>query len=304
MRYSLDQLEMFIAVVRAGSFSAAARVLGKTQSTVSTAMANLEVDLGVDLFDRSRKWPVLTEMGAVLLRQAELVLERCLDLEAHAQAFATVAETRLRLAVEVPHNTLMVPLADFARQFPYVDLDIRHSFDGDVSGLVQRGEVTMGIAFSQRDYPQDLAFNQMGKLILLHVVRHDHPLAQMKKIDFIELRAHRRLMFLAHNERLPSTEYLESTQCWRAENYLALLEMARAGLGWATLPRQLILRELASGELVELPLTAYPHTDWIVGIDLVWPKSHVMGKAGGWLLQRLREHKIFEEDRMGRPTTW
>ncbi|WP_417251708.1 LysR family transcriptional regulator [Castellaniella sp.] len=304
MRYTLDQLETFAVVVRAGSFSAAARHLGKTQSTVSVAISNLEIDLGVELFDRSRKWPVPTEAGARLLRQAELVLERCLDLEANARDLSEATETRLRLAIEAPHNTLMAPLADFAARFPYVDLDIRHAFDGDVSGLVRRGEVAMGIAFAQRDYARELAFAQMGKLILLHVVRHDHPLAKLPKIDFAELRGHRRLMFLAHNERLPSTEYLEATQCWRAENYLALLEMTRAGLGWSTLPRQLVLRELEAGELIELPLTAYPHTDWVVGIDLIWQKSHTLGRAGAWLLRRLRDHKIYETDRMGRPTTW
>ncbi|WP_345795902.1 LysR family transcriptional regulator [Castellaniella sp. MT123] len=304
MHYTLDQLETFVAVVRAGSFSAAARRLGKTQSTVSAAISNLEIDLGVELFDRSRKWPVPTDAGARLLRQAELVLERCLDLDAHARNLTEATETRVRLAIDVPHNTLMEPLTDFAAQFPYVDLDVRHAFDGDVSGLVQRGEVAMGIAFAQRDYPRELAFTQMGKLILVHVVRHDHPLAGLPKIDFVELRGHRRLMFLAHNERLPSTEYLESTQCWRAENYPALLEMVRAGLGWTTLPRRLIRRELETGELVELPLAAYPHTDWVVGIDLVWQKSHTMGRAGVWLLQRLRGHKIYEKDRMGHPTTW
>lgn len=303
MRYSLDQLEMFTIVVRTGSFSAAARSLGKTQSTVSTAIANLEVDLGVELFDRSRKLPVLSAAGGQLLNQAELVLERCLDLEAHAQALVDVTETQLKLAIEVPYTTLMAPLADFAARFPYVDLNIRHSFDGDVSGLVQRGEVAFGIAFAQLGYPSELGFSQLGKLILVHVARHDHPLAALAKIDFVELRAHRRLAFSAHNHRLPSTEYLESTQCWQAENYQALLEMTRAGLGWTTLPRQLILRELEAGELVELPLTAYPHTDWVVGVDLVWPKSHRLGKAGVWLLQRLQAHKVYETDRKGNDTT-
>ncbi|WP_134928929.1 LysR family transcriptional regulator, partial [Pseudomonas protegens] len=48
MRFSLEQLQMFVQAAQTGSFSAAARKLGKTQSTVSVAIANLEADLGVE----------------------------------------------------------------------------------------------------------------------------------------------------------------------------------------------------------------------------------------------------------------
>ncbi len=51
MRFSLEHLEVFVAVVEAGSFSEAARRLGNAQSRVSTTIANLETDLGVELFD-------------------------------------------------------------------------------------------------------------------------------------------------------------------------------------------------------------------------------------------------------------
>ena len=68
MHYSLDQLETFASVAETGSFSAAARRLGRTQSTVSVAIANLEADLGVALFDRTPRVPTLTEAGRSLLR--------------------------------------------------------------------------------------------------------------------------------------------------------------------------------------------------------------------------------------------
>jgi DNA-binding transcriptional LysR family regulator len=303
MRYSLDQLEMFARVVKTGSFSAAARSLGKTQSTISIAIANLEVDWGLALFDRSSKLPVLTPAGRKLLNEAELVLERCLDLESHANNLGELVEPGLTLAIEVPYNILMPAIMDFATQFADVDLDIRHPFHGDVSELLLKGEVDLGIAFAQPAYPRDLGFSQMGKLILAHVARRDHPLAQQKSVSFAELRSHRRLVFSAHNNTLPSTEYLDSARCWQAENYLALLEMTRAGLGWTTLPRQLIRRELDEGELVELQLAAYPHTDWLVGVDLIWSKTRVLGKAGAWLKQRLQSHKVHELDRNGNSTT-
>jgi DNA-binding transcriptional LysR family regulator len=303
MRYSLDQLEMFARVVKTGSFSAAARSLGKTQSTISIAIANLEVDWGLPLFDRTSKLPVLTPAGRKLLNEVELVLERCLDLESHANDLGELVEPRITLAIEVPYSALIPAIADFATQFPNVDLDIRHPLQGKVAELLVTDEVDLGVAFAQPAYPRDLGFSQMGKLILAHVARHDHPLAKQKSVSFAELRSHRRLVFSAHNNTLPSTEYLDSARSWQAESYLALLEMARAGLGWTTLPRQLMLRELESGEFVELQLAAYPHTDWLVGVDLIWPKARVLGKAAMWLKRRLQAHKVSERDRNGNATT-
>ncbi|MGH8463342.1 MAG: helix-turn-helix domain-containing protein, partial [Pseudomonas sp.] len=60
MRYSPEALHAFVEAVALGSFSAAARKLRKSQSTVSAAIANLEADLGVSLFDRQSRQPVLT----------------------------------------------------------------------------------------------------------------------------------------------------------------------------------------------------------------------------------------------------
>jgi len=304
MRYSLDQLQIFAAAAQSGSFSAAARALGKTQSTVSVAISNLEVDLGVQLFDRSTRLPALTEGGQRLLRETNQVLDRCLVLQGHAHSLANEVEPGLILAIEVPYSTLMAPLAAFAAAFPFVDLDIRHPLQGDVSALVHQGEAQMGVAFAQPGYPRELEFVQLGKLVMAHVVMRGHPLARQREVSFSDLHQHRRLAFSAHSERLPTTEYLGATRCWRAESYLALLEMARAGLGWATLPRQLVRRELADGELVELRLAAYPHTDWLLGVDLLWNKAQPLGKAGRWLLQTLRDFKVSEADSAGHPTTF
>ena len=136
MRYSLDQLEIFSAVVEAGSFSAAARRQQRTQSSVSAAIANLEADLGVMLFDRSTRTPGLTEAGQRLLREVSAVLDRCLELERHAQSLAEAIEPGLALAIEVPYRTLTPTLAAFARQFPFVDLHIRNALEGDVLSLI------------------------------------------------------------------------------------------------------------------------------------------------------------------------
>ena len=64
---SLDRLRAFLAAVERGSFSAAARQLGRAQSAVSEAVSGLEAQLGVVLFDRMGRYPRLTPEGTVLL---------------------------------------------------------------------------------------------------------------------------------------------------------------------------------------------------------------------------------------------
>ncbi|WP_259754965.1 LysR family transcriptional regulator [Pseudomonas sp. GCEP-101] len=303
MRFSLEQLQVFVAAVNAGSFSAAARRLGKTQSTISAAIGNLETDLGVELFDRSSRIPSLTPAGHKLLLQAEAVLERCYALEGSADSLADQVEPSLTLAIEVPYASLIPVLSEFDAAFPFVDLLIRHPLNGDVSELVLKGEADLGVAFSQPHYPQALAFQQLGKLIMAHVCHATFPLARRAQVGFADLHAYRRLAYVAHAQKLPSSEYLRAAQVWRAESYLALVEMVRAGLGWATLPRQLIQRELAAGELVELQLEAYPHTDWLVGVDLLWQRQRRPGKAERWLRECLQRAKVYELDRQGVQTT-
>src|SRR5471032_2467284 len=67
---TLDQLRTFIAAAEEGSFSAAGRKLRRAQSVVSQTLANLELQLGVTLFDRSARYPKLTDDGRALLQNA------------------------------------------------------------------------------------------------------------------------------------------------------------------------------------------------------------------------------------------
>src|SRR5439155_22163599 len=79
----LDQLPVFLTVVETGSFAAAGRRLKRATSAVSYAIANLELQLGIALFDRERtRKPVLTEAGAAVVSKARVVSGGIDDLRA------------------------------------------------------------------------------------------------------------------------------------------------------------------------------------------------------------------------------
>ena len=70
--YILEQLKIFAAVCRHGSFSAAARTLGRAQSGISQTIANLEIKFNQTLFQREKGAVTLTEHGRALLPAAEI----------------------------------------------------------------------------------------------------------------------------------------------------------------------------------------------------------------------------------------
>jgi len=87
MQWNLEQLRVFVDVAEQRSFSAVARRQRKAQSAISSAVAMLEEDLGVSLFERSSgRQPILTEAGEALLEEAREVLRQCERLNGRAMA--------------------------------------------------------------------------------------------------------------------------------------------------------------------------------------------------------------------------
>ena len=87
MEWSLEQIRVFVSVAEQRSFSAVARESRRAQSAVSSAVALLEADLGVSLFDRSSgRQPRLTEAGSALLEEARELLRQCDRLDGRAMA--------------------------------------------------------------------------------------------------------------------------------------------------------------------------------------------------------------------------
>jgi DNA-binding transcriptional LysR family regulator len=97
---TLDQLRTFIAAAEEGSFSAAGRKLRRAQSVVSQTLANLEGQLGVRLFDRSGRYPRLTEQGLTLLHDARAVGSHMDSFKAHAYSMREGLEPEVSVVVD------------------------------------------------------------------------------------------------------------------------------------------------------------------------------------------------------------
>ncbi len=175
---TLDQIRTFIAAADEGSFSGAGQRLRRAQSVVSQTLANLEGQLGVKLFDRSGRFPVLTDQGRALLAVARAV-EGNVDLfKARAKSLAGGLEPELSVAVDVmfPVETFIAAVAAFQKQFPTTLL----KFDLESSAVVEPvldGRCAIGVAGSWSLTPSQLTREALLKFRTVTVVSPQHPLA-------------------------------------------------------------------------------------------------------------------------------
>jgi DNA-binding transcriptional LysR family regulator len=122
----LGSMAQFVRVVEAGSFSAAARILGQGQPAVSKAIAQLEARLGVRLVTRTTRALSLTDAGRVFYDRAKAVIDAAEEAEAAAKGADAALSGRLRVCAPVTFARLhIIPaLPSFVAAHPGLDLDL------------------------------------------------------------------------------------------------------------------------------------------------------------------------------------
>lgn len=126
MNLNQEQLLIFKMVMELGSFSAAARHLGKVPSAVSMSIANLEIDLNLQLFQRIGREPIPTQHAHLLYEKTQQLLVEMNAWKQHAQALSQGLETRLNIVVvsELMHTDWTHYIAVLAAQFPALEINI------------------------------------------------------------------------------------------------------------------------------------------------------------------------------------
>src|SRR5258705_2741066 len=121
---ALDQLRPFIAAVDEGSFAAAARSLLRSQSVVSETISNLEEQIGVQLFDRSGRYPKLTPAGSAILGDARGIITAVDLLKARAKGMSAGLEPELSVVIDVfyPMDAITQVATQFRQNEPGVGL--------------------------------------------------------------------------------------------------------------------------------------------------------------------------------------
>jgi len=293
---SLDQLRTFISAVDEGSFSAAARKLHRAQSAVSDLIGRLEDQMGVRLFDRSSRYPVLTLSGTTLLADARGIIAGVDFMKARAKGMSAGLEAELSVVVDVlfPMAAITDVANAFRQQFPGTPLRLFVEALGATHQRVVDGAASVGIAATLPKSPPSLSSERLEGVPLVMVAAHDHPLAAFRgPIPKSELAKHVQLIL---TDRSPLTAGVEfgilSPSTWHLADLFAKQAFLINGLGWGGMPLHAIERDIAEGVLVQLSIEDISPDGIIVPMSAVYPTSAPPGPAGRWFIDCLKRWPV------------
>lgn len=288
MNWTLDQLNAFVTSVKYGSFSAAARKMGKAQSRISTAIANLETDLGFDLFDRSARLPVLTQNGEDMFIEAQAILEQCERLQARADTVATGEEIALTVALDeaVPIDVFEDFFQKISVTFPLLKLTIINGSQADIAKWVEEKKADLGFLFRVNTLSDSLEYRSLGFFNQALVVSPEHPLAKYKTPTLIQLNQHRQLVI---RDRVGhSHEKAISANHWYIDSYYYITALVIRNVGWALVPEHVLESEWYQNKTIRLSTYHIPDALQIE-IGVVKRRDSGMGNAMEWMLDEI-EH--------------
>jgi DNA-binding transcriptional LysR family regulator len=255
MRTTLDEWEILQAVVQLGGFAPAAKHLNRSQSTISYAIARLQEQLGIRLFEIKGRRAHLTEVGRVLLADVDPHLTGFHQLEQRARSLASGGESEVRISVDsiYPNGRLFAALAEFARLFPYVQPKLRQSafLSADAEFSIHNAQLCITGLLTREFFIKPILAIRM-----VAVARRDHPLHAVKrKLNRPDLMQYMLVSIestasgtLKHQPRVPAQKVLQ------VSSIEAAIDAVRSGLCLGWLPAYRIQSEIASHELVPLRL--------------------------------------------------
>jgi DNA-binding transcriptional LysR family regulator len=145
MRFTLRQLEVFLAVARSESVSRAAEELGMSQSAVSGALADLERQFDIRLFDRTGKRLQLSQLGHSLRPRCDALHEQALELEQALKNQSDVGVLRVGATLTIGNYVAVPLMARFMRTHPgaRVTLDVANM--AEIARKVVNFEIDVGL---------------------------------------------------------------------------------------------------------------------------------------------------------------
>ncbi len=289
---TLDQMRVLCAVAETGSFSAAARKLGRVQSAVSQAVQSMEATLGLSLFDRSRKTPMLTEAGSAMLEDARATLARAQSMQARARAIRDELEPELTLAVEAsfPIPLLMTSLQALRGEFPTLPATLFTEALGGAQETLATGAARMAIYPIFGGPSLDVSAEFLARVALAPVAAANHPLARLGRPARREdLEAHVQLVLTGRNAYAQALRGgVISPHVWRFVDQTTRLEFLLSGFGWCNMPLHMVQDSIDAGRLKRLELLhGEPPPEF--PLYVAWPRDRPLGRAGRWLVADLRK---------------
>ncbi|MFZ5617992.1 MAG: hydrogen peroxide-inducible genes activator [Pseudomonadota bacterium] len=290
---TLRQLQFFLALVRRQSFSKAAGDCFVSQSTLSSAIKELEGVLGRQLVDRSTRHFSLTPAGKDVAERAARILGLTEDL-ARSVSTRKPLEGPFQLGVIPTIAPFLLPKATpgLAKKYPKLELYLREDLTAALAERLAEGSLDAALLAFPYDLP-GLEWVEIGEDPFLFAAPAGSPLAARKSIKTADLKdAHLLLLEDGHCMREHALDACKLRQdeiagAFGATSLFTLTQMVRAGLGATLLPKMAVDAGLAlDAGLAVAPLAA-PAPARKIG--LAWRKGSGRREECELLAEHFRE---------------
>lgn len=294
---TLDALRILDAIDRRQSFAAAAEELYRVPSAISYTINKLEEDLGVKLFDRSKRKAELTGIGRLVLEQGRHILLATDELTALARQAADGWEVELCIGVDtLLECTPVYRLIDaFQKIQPRTEVRlVEEVLGGSWDALkAERCDIVIG---AEGDAPaQGFETHILGKVPFEFAVAAGHPLALLSQpITPSEIQNYPVVVVADSSRNLParSIGLLDGRSRLIVPSMQRKIEAQCEGLGVGYLPSHRIQNELASGVLHSVQVMDSPRPPQLISV--AWRRSD-QGRALNWFVTELRKMRFDPE---------
>lgn len=264
MKFTLKQMEVFVAVARTGSVSKAAKELFMTQSAASMALAELENQLSLKLFNRDGRALLLNEPGKVFLPRAIEILERAQEAQDFFHAEKDTITSSLQIVANGNMASFVLPyiISEFAKAFPQVNIKSASRDYQQIVDEIYHFSADVGFITRKQFRHPELEAILLRKEPMVLVASPKHPLAKKKKISKEDL---------INSDWVvcePGSAFIDILTALDIDDYKirARLELTnrefakhaiKQGLGIGCLARMVVADDLKDKTLVELKMPVH-----------------------------------------------
>ena len=275
MKYSLRQLEIFVAISRTESVSRASEALSLSQSATSTALSELERQFDLQLFDRVGKSLRINETGQQLLPRAVELLDRAKEIENLLQGHAGFGHMRIGATLTVGNYLATILIARYLQEHPESRIQLKVHNTSTIVQQIANHELDLGLIEGDCNHA-DIEVQPWIAEELVVFSAPNHPLASQRKVSLEQLLQEDWILrekgsgtretfdraFHSHHSKLKIRLELEHTE--------AIKRAVESGLGIGCISRLALKDAFRRGSLVPI---STPNLDLSRFFYFLWHKQ-------------------------------
>jgi len=294
MKITSEHLELIIKIIEKGSFSSAARSLNRVPSAVSMAIAHIEAETNLTLFERSSSGLRPTEATLAIEPYARIVLSKMDQINNRIIEIGGGINTSLKIgiAADVDISTIMRGVTQLANKYPLLEINVIHKPHQEIKEMMHRGEIEMSVSFTEFEYDRDENFSLISNDKLVVVVSAAYFQKNKKELKNLNLLSGLRQIVVASNRMpVPDKRVVLAESVWFADSLPIALKLIEEGNGWGNLSYSAVAPYLLAEKLM-MPNFENSVNGLNIPIHATWLKRNTLSKAASELLKFISKASV------------